>query len=560
VRRYGPALAAVCAATTLLLVACGGGGGGGNQLQSAPQQAAGAQDINPRDPATLRDGGDLRLPVDALPDNWNYNQVDGTNDEVQMMLWSFIPRVFEDGADGNPALDTDYVTSAEVTSTSPQTVTYDINPDATWTSGRPITWEDFDAQWKALNGTNAAYEVSSTTGYTLISSVARGESDKQVIVTFSSPFAEWQSLFSPLYPKETNSDPAVFNDGWLISPPDSAGPFRVESVDTTAQTVTMARNPGWWGEKPKLNRVIFRVLERAALADELANNGIDWYTIGSSVDLFQRARTMPGVVIRQALGKQYNHITFNGAPGSLMEDPAVRRAIAKGIDTRAIAQRLIGQIVPEIVPQGSHIFPVGSAGYTDNSGLLPFDPAAARAELDQLGWMQQGDVRVKDGRELNLRYVSTGGNPIADQISRTVQEQLAQIGVKVTIEPVPSAQFFDDYVLRGNFDLTSFQWVTTSTPFASSKSLYDDPAGESDQNFGSVYDPEIIRLFDQGLAELDPAKRAQIGDQIDKRIWEEVHHLPLFPFTGAHAAKENLANWGAKGLGDWDYIHAGFTQ
>jgi peptide/nickel transport system substrate-binding protein len=559
VRRYRPALTAVVAAAALLLTACGGGGRGG-QLQGAQEQVRGIQDINPQEPATLRDGGDLRLPVDALPDNWNYNQVDGTNDQVQMMLWPLIPRAFNDGADGNPALATDYVSSAEVTSTAPQTVTYEINPDATWASGRPITWEDFDAQWKALNGTNTAYEVSSTTGYDLIASVARGESDKQVVVTFSSTFAEWQSLFSPLYPKETNVDPAVFNDGWLTTPQDSAGPFRIESVDTTAQTVTMVRNPGWWGETPKLDRVIFRVVERAALADELANNGIDWYTIGSSVDLYQRARTTPGIVVRQALEKQYTHITFNGAPGSLMEDPAVRRAIAKGIDTRAIGQRLVGQIVPNVAPQGSHIFPVGSTGYTDNSGILGFDPAVARAELDRLGWVQQGDVRVKDGRELNLRYVSTAANPISDQISRTVQEQLAQIGVKVTIEPVPSAQFFDDYVLRGNFDLTGFQWINTSTPFSSSKSLYDDPAGESDQNFGSVYDPEITRLFDQGLAELDPAKRAQIGDQIDKRIWEEVHHLPLYPSTGAYAAKDNLANWGAKGLGDWDYVHVGFTQ
>ncbi len=559
-RRFRPVSIAVVAATALLLAACGGGGGGSNQLQGTEQQAAGTQDINPQDPATLREGGDLRSPIDALPDNWNYNQVDGTNGETREMLWAFIPRAFDDGADGNPVLATDYVTSAEVTSTSPQTVTYEINPDATWNSGRPITWEDFDAQWKALNGSNPAFEVSSTTGYTQIASVARGSSDKQVVVTFSTPFAEWQGLFGPLYPKETNADPAVFNDGWLTSPLDGAGPFHVEAVDTTAQTVTMVRNPGWWGQAPKLNRLIFRVVERAALADELANNGIDWYTIGSSVDLFQRARTMPGVVVRQALEKQYNHITFNGAPGSLMEDPALRRAIAKGIDRQALARRLIGQIVPDIVPQGNHIFPIGSTGYADNSGVLPFDQAAARAELDRLGWVQQGDVRAKDGRVLDLRYVSTGGNPISDQISRTVQEQLAQIGVKVTIEPVPSEQFFDGYVLRGNFDLTGFQWVTTSTPFSSSKALFDDPAGESDQNFGAVYDPEIVRLYDQGLAELDPAKRAQIGDQIDKRIWEEVHHLPLYPSTGAYAVKADLANWGAKGLGDWDYVNVGFTQ
>lgn len=555
-----PALAAWGAVAALLLAACSGAGTGQDRFPGGGQQVRGAQDINAADPATLRDGGDLRSPIDALPDNWNFNQVDGTNGEAREIEWAFIPRPFDDGAKGPPVLDTDYVTRAELTSSSPQVVTYDINAAATWRSGRPITWEDFDAQWKALNGTNPAYKTSSSTGYDKIASVARGSSDKQVVVTFSTTFAEWQGLFGPLYPKETNADPAVFNTGWLTSVLDSAGPFQVETINTTAKTVTLVRNPSWWGAKPRLDRVLFRVLERAALADELANNGIDWYTIGSSVDLYQRARTTPGVVIRQAVEKQYNHITFNGAPGSIMEDPALRRAIAKGIDAKAIASRLVGQIVPNVVQQGSHIFPIGAAGYTDNSGILAFDQAAARSELDALGWVQQGDVRVKDGKELDLRFVTTAANPISEQIVQTVQQQLAQIGVKVTIEPVAAADLFDKNIIPGNFDLAGFAWVNTSTPFSSSASIYAKPGTPAGQNFGGVYDPAIETLFDQGLAELDPAKRAEIGDRIDKLVWTEVHHLPLYPSTGAYAVRDDLANWGAKGLGDWDYIKVGFTR
>ncbi|MHA6796442.1 ABC transporter family substrate-binding protein [Pseudonocardia bannensis] len=552
------ALAAAGAVVALLLAACGGGGGG--QLQSTEQQARGAQDINPQNPASLREGGDLRSPLDALPDNLNYNQVDGASGETSQVGAAILPSIFTDGADGSPTLNTYYVTAAEVTSQNPQVVTYQINEQATWRSGRPITWEDFAAQWKALNGTDPAFRPAGTTGYEDIASVERGDTDKQVRVTYARTFAEWQGVFSPLYPKETNTDPAVFNEGWIDKVPDSAGPFQVDTIDTTAQTITLVRNPDWWGERPRLDRVIFRVLDRSALADELANNGIDWYTIGSSVDLYQRARTTPGVVVRQALEKQYNHITFNGAPGSLMEDPAVRRAIAKGIDAQAIANRLVGQIVPNVARQGSHIYPIGAAGYVDNSGIIPFDQAAARAELDRLGWVQQGEARVKDGRELNLRYVSTAGNPISDQISRTVQEQLARIGVRVTIEPVPPAQFFDEAIIPGNFDLTGFQWVTTSIPFSSSKSLYARPGERTSQNFGSIYSQEIEDKYNQGLAELDPVKRQQLGDEIDKLIWQEVHHLPLYPSTGAYAVKENLANWGAKGLGDWDYVRVGFTQ
>ncbi len=553
-------VAAVGLAAALLLGACGGGGAGSNQLQTPDQQTRGAQDINAQDPATLKEGGDLRLPVDALPDNWNYNQVDGTNGDTQKILWALIPRAFNDGADGTPELNTDYVTKAELTSTTPEVVTYDINPGATWRSGRPITWEDFDAQWKALNGTNPGYKSSGSTGYDRVASVARGGSDKQVVVTFSTAFAEWQSLFSPLYPKETNADPAIFNKGWLTSVLDSAGPFMIDTIDATARTATLVRNPNWWGTKPRLDRVIFRALERAAVADELANNGIDWYTIGSSVDLLQRARTTPGVVVRQAVEKQYTQITFNGSPTSIMADPALRRAIAKGIDATAVSRRLVGQIVPDIARQGSHIFPIGADGYTDNSGITAFDQAASNAELDALGWVRQGAGRVKDNKELVIRFVSTAGNPISEQISQTVQQQLSQVGVTVKIEPVPAAQFFNVAVIPGNFDMTGFQWINTSTPFSSTKSIYAKPGDPAGQNFGSVFDPEIITLFNQGLAEFDPAKRAVIADQIDKLIWQEVHHLPLYPSTGAYAVKASLANWGAKGLGDWDYVKVGFTQ
>lgn len=554
------AWAGVGVAAVLALSACTGSGTGPGLLQGTGQQVRGSQDVNPQDPATLRDGGDLRIPIDVLPDNWNYNQVDGTNGEASEMEWAFIPRAFDDGPAGLPVLNTDYVTRAELTSSSPQTITYDIHPAATWTSGRPITWQDFAAQGRALDGSNPAYESSSSTGYDRIASITRGSSDKQVVVTFAAAFAEWPALFSPLYPMETNADPAIFNEGWLTSVLDSAGPFRVDVIDTTAQTVTMVRNPGWWGALPRLDRLIFRTIDRAARADELANNGIDWFPIGSSVDLFQRARTTPGIVIRQALEKQYNHITFNGAPGSIMEDPALRRAIAKGIDAPAIGRRLVGQIVPAVTQQGSHIFPIGAQGYTDNSAITGFDPAAANAELDALGWVRTGDVRVKDGRALVLRYVTTAANPIAEQISQTVQQQLAQVGVRVVIEPVPAAQFFDDAVIPGNFDMTGFQWVNTATPFSSVASLYAKPGDAAGQNFGGVFDPEILALFDQGFAELDPAKRAAIGDRIDKLVWQEVHHLPLYPSPGAYAVRDTLANWGAKGLGDWDYIRVGFTR
>jgi len=544
-------------AASLLLAACGGGGSG----LPPPTQPVGGPDINPRPRENLRDGGDLRWPVDSLPDNFNYNHFDGTQGVTNEIIGGLMPLLFAATADGGLKVNTDYLTSAELTSTSPQVITYTINPKATWSDGTPITWRDFEAQWRATSGANPAFQISSKTGAEDIGSVARGVDDKQAVVTYARTFAEWKNQFSPLYPASTNSDPAVFNTGWINQIRDTAGPFQLESIDLTAKSVTVRRDPRWWGRPAKLDRIVFRVFERAARADALANKEIDFYKIGSSVDLLRRAQGIPGVSIRQSPERFYNHITFNGAPGAILSDVRLRRAIAQGIDRVAIARRLVGQIVPNVTQLGNHIFPYGSKNYRDNSGVLRFDPAAANRELDELGWTRAapGAPRAKDGRELRLRMLEAAPNPISEQIDRTVLDQLAQVGVTVVIQTVPLAQAPRGYK-SGNFDLVVFAWSTTATPLSSSRALYAEPKGDDvQQNYGRIYHPEITALFDQGIRELDDAKRVELGQRVDELIWREVHHLPVYPDTGAYAVRTTLANFGAHGFADTDYANAGFV-
>ncbi|MGV0554634.1 ABC transporter family substrate-binding protein, partial [Mycobacterium kansasii] len=53
-----------------------------------------SSDINPRDPATLRDGGDLRLALTAFPPNFNILHIDGNSAEVAAMMKATLPRAF----------------------------------------------------------------------------------------------------------------------------------------------------------------------------------------------------------------------------------------------------------------------------------------------------------------------------------------------------------------------------------------------------------------------------------------------------------------------------------
>jgi peptide/nickel transport system substrate-binding protein len=142
-------LAATATALTLVLTSCGGGGGGGG-LAGSDEQQQGVNDINPLPRDQVRDGGDLRWPLDAIPDNFNRNQLDGTLLENREVMQALMPGAFVVAPDATLAVDEDYFTSIELTSQDPQVVTYTINPDATWDDGVPISWQDLQAQWQAL--------------------------------------------------------------------------------------------------------------------------------------------------------------------------------------------------------------------------------------------------------------------------------------------------------------------------------------------------------------------------------------------------------------------------
>jgi peptide/nickel transport system substrate-binding protein len=561
--RLAEKLALIVLAVIAVLAVAGCSSGSGQPSLGGVGAGVGVNDVNPAPRGGVRDGGDLRWPIDDLPDNFNFNQFAGTTDSTQAILGALMPYLFTSAADGTLVRDQDYLTSADVTAISPrQKVTYWINPKAAWSNGIPITWRDFEAQWKALNGSDPAFQVAGNTGYSDIESVRPGTDNQQVVVTFTQPFAEWQTLFSPLFPTSANSDPTTFNTGLVAALPVTSGPFELDSIDAGAQTVTVRRSDSWWGTPAKLNRIIFKVYDRSGLADALANNELDFYRIGSSVDLLARAQSIPGVAIRQSPERRYNQITFNGAPGATLSDVKLRQAIARGIDRTAIARLLVGPIVPDVAQLGNHIYPYGSKYYQDNSSVVAYNPVGANQALDALGWLRQtpDGVRSRGGVPLRLRLLEGVPNSTAQDIDRTVVAQLAQLGVQVVIRTTPLARQAND-LRQGDFDLAGFAWEPTGAPFSSGQGIYEGPVGDNvQQNYGRVSDPRIDALFDRGLAQLDDANRAEVGNQVDQLLWQEVHDLPLYPSTGAYAVRANLANFGAPGFADIDYIDAGYLK
>ena len=184
-------LSAAALVLALTLAACSSG------HQNPPSAGGNAEvgttnDMNPQDPANLQDGGALRLALSAFPENFNTLHIDGNTGDNFGLFKPVMPRAFRIAADGTATVNTDFFTNVELTGTSPQVVTYTINPKAVWSDGTPITWEDIKSQIDATNGKNKAFTIAAPNGADRVGSVTRGVDDRQAIMTFAKPYADWK--------------------------------------------------------------------------------------------------------------------------------------------------------------------------------------------------------------------------------------------------------------------------------------------------------------------------------------------------------------------------------
>jgi len=237
--------------------------------------------------------------------------------------------------------------------------------------------------------------------------------------------------------------------------------------------------------------------------------------------------------------------------------------MAKAIDRQTIADALLGPLGGDATKLDNHIFMTNQEGYQDNSGdLSKADVAAANSQLEAAGWTREGDAtRTKDGQNLVIRFVIPSGVASSQQEAELVQGMLAQVGAEVDIQTVPVGDFFESYVNTGDFDFTVFSWIGTPFPISSNSSIYEEPKGdEIQQNYARVGSADLDALFQQAAEELDPAKARDIGNEIDTKIWDEVHSLTLYQRPDLIAANTKLANFGAFGFASVKYQDIGFTK
>ncbi|MFM9370384.1 ABC transporter family substrate-binding protein [Streptomyces sp. Da 82-17] len=444
--------AAALLTTGVLAVPALAGCSGGDE-SGAP---AAGQDIAPAARDLLVDGGKVTWAVDGLPQTLNSFQADA-DPATSRVAGAVLPSMFTLDAKGRPQTNPDFLEKAEIIEREPkQVVLYKLNQQAVWSDGREIGAADFAAQWRALSGKDSAYWTARNAGYDRIEKVERGANDLEVRVTFAKPYADWRSLFSPLYPKEVMGTPDTFNDGARGKLKVSAGPFTVAGTDRKAGEMTLVRNPRWWGEPAKLQKLVFRAVPRTQRAAALAAGKVDLAEIGpadaerislaardsgakgplahgpgadltpaqalrswaiangakgeeeAEAEIEARKKNRKAIAqyaeqqsglrafrVRKSLEPAYTQLALNGAEGPLA-DERVRRAVARAIDRTEIAETVLKPLGLPAKPVGSHLALAGQYAYADNSKALgKQDIAEARTLLADAGWERGGAVAEK---------------------------------------------------------------------------------------------------------------------------------------------------------------------
>ena len=206
--------------------------------------------------------------------------------------------------------------------------------------------------------------------------------------------------------------------------------------------LTEVPNEKWWGEKPLLDKITWRVIALDATANAFVNNEIDSFDIGSDPNAYQQASGVAEAEIRKAAGPNWRHITVNSEAG-LLKDKAIRQAVVRGLDRESIGESDFAGIDVRSPSLNNDIILSNQEGYQDMAELtgIKYDPEKAKADLEAAGWMAGSDgIREKDGKKLAVKFSALDGVAAAQNEGLQAQNQLKEIGIKVDIVNVPTGQ------------------------------------------------------------------------------------------------------------------------
>jgi peptide/nickel transport system substrate-binding protein len=336
--------------------------------------------------------------------------------------------------------------------------------------------------------------------------------------------------------------PGGWNRGLDKHPEDipSGGPFKIAGF-RRGETLTLARNDQYWGPRAHLDQILIRLVpESDAELAALRNHEADLINPEPTADLVNTIRRLPGIRSKASSTLGPEHLLFN-LRHPILAELAVRRAIATAIDTQQLVDRMARPVNPNAQVLGNRIWMTGQQPYQDHSGGYgKGNIQAAKQLLEQAGWALGADgVYAKNGKRLELRSSTFVEDPRRRLQGELLQAQLADAGIQLSLPNTTLRTLFGDWLPKGNFDIANFYWLGNPFAISGSQDIYRTGGGG---NFGKFADPTIDALFQQAIGELDPARAASIGNQIDQQLWTQLPSIPLYQVPSFLAWRQDLLN------------------
>jgi peptide/nickel transport system substrate-binding protein len=298
------------------------------------------------------------------------------------------------------------------------------------------------------------------------------------------------------------------------------------------QRLVLARNDDYWGAKPAIERVVFRVLpsDPSRVAALLAGD-VSLIEAVPPADLAQ-LRKNPTVAVWSAASTRLIYLHMDSARATTpfatdkagtplasnpLRDRRVRLALSKAINRQAIVERILegsASVAGQMVPQGL-------VGWNPALAPEPYDPDGARKLLADSGYPNGFRLTLHGP---NNRYVGD------EKVALAIAQMWARIGIETKVETMPSNLFFTR-ATKQEFSIFLIGFGSATGDSANGMrnvlATYDAAGGTGANNRGRYSNPEFDRLLTQADRTLDPATREKTLQDAAAVAFGDVAIIPI---------------------------------
>lgn len=388
-----------------------------------------------------------------------------------------------------------------------RTWTFKLRPNVSFHDGTPFDAEAVKFTFDRL--------VDPATGSPRKSALAAVESVKvvdklTVAITTKQPFAPLLSQLSAyntyiLSPTQVKKEGANFKNA-----PAGTGPFRFKSWQP-GEKLTLVRNEQYWGEKPRLDAVVFTVVPEASARTLMLLSGQADVISGVPTVMIERLKSNKQVNVIRKTGYRTIYLGMNLA-AKPFDDVRVRHAVAHAVNKPALVKGVMSGIG---TLGGSYESSVIDGSDTS---LQPYayDVAKAKKLLAEAGYPNGFSVDF---------FVPTGLYTNDRQLGEAIQAQLGAIGIKANIQS-PETSTFLSTLSQAKAPMFIGGKGSPTGDMDFTQTLSNGSTGR--MNHFNFKNAEVDNLILQQRGLVDPKERAKVLNQLQQLVYREAPHVTLY--------------------------------